>query len=545
MNDPSSLGGDPGSQSSAGPTTNEFRKGEKVNLDNFVGAVVTDPNPPGQPNKVQVMIPALPVPVFRLVPKDQLTPRPVSSGRPPQNIFPPVNLLTCCPWPLNNCCSCWSETLEFDPKRAVAKLFCGLNCVTLIYMFFAFLLIGSMGSVCALKYEVPIVAARFKSQHAYVDPKQTFSQSAGERAYDAGHDAGHDYHSKDASTHSYTTTEVLTPEQYASKYSGKNALPTNAQVISGSNVLPQAASMSGKHHAQRFLRDFKADMDDRSLLEDDLSSAPADTASGYATQEAEGYAKAEGDYKEEKVKPEYHAEKKSNYDAGQYKAHSAYVDMDAYSKVFVGPACNRLVVFLAVWSIIMLFMTLSFGCCMFRHWLHFSHTIGFWMAMLFFLAFDMLFIGIAFAIDAHNLHHQNHALYHRDPNWCAKHPKAGGCAEYNIVSVNHHRQLKASDNFLSWCFEMELCAAVMAFVLSYMYFIMGINTWRFSKDLIYDANKPRNTSVENKLSRLSGENHKDFRIREAKSLYFSKEYDHATPQWGGANGPSSNFDQNW
>lgn len=115
--------------------------------------------------------------------------------------------------------------------------------------------------------------------------------------------------------------------------------------------------------------------DDRSLFEDDAAAPPADTASGYAAQQAEGYAKAEGnDYVAPKVavvEGGYHAgeaEKKDAYEGtGEYKAQSAYVDMDAYSKTFVGPACNRLVVFLAIWSMIMLFITLTFGCCMFRH----------------------------------------------------------------------------------------------------------------------------------------------------------------------------------
>lgn len=405
------------------------------------------------------------------------------------------------------------------------------------------LLLSAMGEVCALKYEVVLHdTPKFKA--VSYDVKQTFAQSALERSNDYQTEARADHATNNHKE--YTTTEVISPSdpRYAALLKQH---PQGGVVDSGSRFrsrsllgVPIPIIIPANANTNRFLRAVTAKRSLADYAGDD--GAVADTAQGYAKQEAAGYAKAEGN--DDKVatataqyNDEYQAQpaEDKDYKSGDDYHANAYIDIAAYSKTMVGPACNRLVVFVAVWSIIMIILTLMYGCCMFRYYRHFASSVGFWIAMLGFLALDLLSIGVVFAVDAHHLHHQNHLLYHRDPKWCERHPKSGGCAEYLMASTStttstsasHHRQLKASENFLSWCFEIEVVCSVLAFILSYMYFIMAMNTWRYSKDLIFDAHRGRMPSVEERWSRLAGTTGRDMRheMRPRKSLYYSKEFD--------------------
>lgn len=513
---------DPEPAAATGPSRESdptLKKGQRVTGADlpYIGVTVEDPNPPGRPQEALLRVPGLPADSFVYYPKSALRALPPdpSAGKYPKEYYPPISLLGC------PCCPCWSPTLYFQPKKAVARLFCTLTCWSFVYIFCAILLLSAMGEVCALKYEV-VIKDRPKFSAASYDVKQTFAQSAMERA----NDYHADYQTEARADHAtndkkeYTTTEEITPSdpRYAALLKQH---PQGGVVNSGSRSLSAPIP-----DPDRFIREVTAD---RSLSDNGGDDAVADTAQGYAKQEATGYAKAEGNYKKvdeatAEYKDEYQPAEK-DYKAEEYHA-SAYVDIDAYSKAEVGPACNRLVVFLASWTIIMIIITLLYGCCMLRHWRHFASTIGFWLAMLCFMAFDLLSVGVVFAIDAHNIHHQNHALYHRDPQWCERHPKAGGCEEYLLAPKAGHRQLKASENFLSWAFEIEIVCSILAFTLSYMYFVMALNTWRFSADLINDAARGRMAFVEDKLSRLAGETSTDNRLRQQKSLYYSKEFEH-------------------
>lgn len=191
-----------------------------------------------------------------------------------------------------------------------------------------------------------------------------------------------------------------------------------------------------------------------------------------------------------------------------YAPHSAYVNFAGYSQDFVGPACNRLVSFTCAWSCLMAIGVSIYGCCVFRHWHHHGHVIGFYMACLFWMAVDFFSVGLVFAFDANSLSNIEDPMYHMNANG----------------NGNGGRQLKGTTDDLAWAYEIEICACVMAFVMSYMYLMFGLNVWRYSGALIYEWNKPRAATVETSQNRLTGDTSRDFRQFRPKSTYYCNEH---------------------
>ena len=127
----------------------------------------------------------------------------------------------------------------------------------------------------------------------------------------------------------------------------------------------------------------------------------------------------------------------------------------------------------------------------------FSSVTGFYLALLVWLAIDFLTVGILFSIDAYHIHRIDHEMY--VGGYKAQSISGGGDyqgndyssadagTDYQAAATGGYRHLKASSNYLSWCFELELCCAVAAFVLSYYYAWFAINLRRFANDLLYDG----------------------------------------------------------
>ena len=135
---------------------------------------------------------------------------------------------------------------------------------------------------------------------------------------------------------------------------------------------------------------------------------------------------------------------------------------------------------------------------MLLQWHGFSSVTGFYLALLVWLAIDFLTVGILFSIDAYHIHRIDHEMY--VGGYTAQSISGGGDYQGNDYSSadagsdyqaaaagGGYRHLKASSNYLSWCFELELCCAVAAFVLSYYYAWFAINLRRFANDLLYDG----------------------------------------------------------
>jgi hypothetical protein len=101
-------------------------------------------------------------------------------------------------------------------------------------------------------------------------------------------------------------------------------------------------------------------------------------------------------------------------------------------------------------------------------------VLGFWVACLYFLAFDFFSIAILFAVDASNVInidqelHVNHGVYKGK--------------QYTLG-----RRLKAASNPLSYVYEYEILASIVAFILSYFYLIMGLNLYRYKADMMHDC----------------------------------------------------------
>jgi len=387
------------------PTNNDsvnsatFYKGQEVPYPGgaYVGATVSDPNPAGHNGEIELEVPTLGGNggfVIRF-PKSAVLEEMESVSDPLDepddehgpNVMPaPIGCGPC------GVC-CWSPVLFFQPRRALATIFCWANVFLLMYIIVALGLLSSMDELCHYKRSV----------------------------------------------------------EFEPGFTGGN----------------------------RFLQE--------------QYETPAATAADYVPP---AEAAAESDYKAPAAESDYKAPAAES----DYKAHTAY-NVASYTSEHVGPACNRLVSFLTGWSILMSLGVTFYGCCVFRHWHHDPHIVGFWIATLFFLAFDFFSIALVFAVDA------NHIRGIRDPMY-----------------FHGDRRLKVSKNFLDQTWEYECVAAFMAFIMSYIFLVFGLNIWRYHSALISDWNKPRAATVE-KFDDTSMDTGRDYRISRRKSNFYSEEFD--------------------
>jgi hypothetical protein len=240
-----------------------------------------------------------------------------------------------------------------------------------------------------------------------------------------------------------------------------------------------------------------------------LEAYDADAAGGVT--QSYGAAVGAEDYSGSAAAAEGGYEAKEDYAAKNdgYEAHSAYV-AESFFEYVVGPGCNRVIIFACVWSIIMGVATSIYGCCLFRHWRSYAHVLGFWVACLYFLAFDFFSIAILFAVDASNVInidqelHVNHGVYKGK--------------QYTLG-----RRLKAASNPLSYVYEYEVLASIVAFILSYFYLIMGLNLYRYKADMMHDWQAPRLTAVDSAANTVFTSDPPNSRVTKKKSLYYSEE----------------------